>query len=500
MTKNIAISMAAAALLAGAAACNSDTEYHTELDGSAMVRTFSLVENNKILADLDSVYFSIDLVSGDIFNADSLPMGTRINGIAANIVTDNASEITLRIPREGKPDSVVNYLEHSADTIDFSQGPVRVEVVSLSGATKKEYKVRITVHKVKSDSLCWGETAFAPLPAPASATAQRTVQQGGVAYTFSSGANGSHSVAATSDFAAWMPQEFTPGFDMDMNSIVATPDAFYALSSDGTLHKASDAAGPWSATYARFHSLYGAYGDMVVGCTETQGKYAIDTYPSVNHVIGMPEGMPVSGFSPAVTLTTTDGSAEQMVITGGRCADGTLSAATFGFDGNSWVRLSNKPMPKALEGVAVAPYYSLRNQAIEWRVDVLPTLLAFGGTDAKGEINDIVYMSRDWGMHWQKADSLLQPGRHMPAVTGAQALVAPRRMSIARSSAWTELGAPRLPIGARFETAANSRATTPITEWDAPYIYILGGYEADGSLNRGLWRGVINRFTFKPIQ
>lgn len=72
MTKNIAISMAAAALLAGAAACNSDTEYHTELDGSAMVRTFSLVENNKILADLDSVYFSIDLVSGDIFNADSL--------------------------------------------------------------------------------------------------------------------------------------------------------------------------------------------------------------------------------------------------------------------------------------------------------------------------------------------------------------------------------------------------------------------------------------------
>ena len=73
-------------------------------------------------------------------------------------------------------------------------------------------------------------------------------------------------------------------------------------------------------------------------------------------------------------------------------------------------------------------------------------------------------------------------------------------MSIARSSAWTELGAPRLPIGARFETAANSRATAPITEWDAPYIYIFGGYEADGSLNRGLWRGVINRFTFTPIQ
>ncbi len=495
MTKNIAISMAAAALLAGAAACNSDTEYHTELDGSAMVRTFSLVENNKILADLDSVYFSIDLVSGDIFNADSLPMGTRINGIAANIVTDNASEITLRIPREGKPDSVVNYLEHSADTIDFSQGPVRVEVVSLSGATKKEYKVRINVHKVKSDSLCWGETAFAPLPAPASATAQRTVQQGGVAYTFSSGANGSHKRLRRMD-AAGVHTRLRYGHEQHRGHARRILCALIRRHPPQSLRRRRPVERyirqiPQPVRRLRRHGR-GMHRDT----GQIRHRHIPVSQPRHRHARRHAR----QRLFPAVTFTTTDGSAEQMVITGGRCADGTLSAATFGFDGNSWVRLSNKPMPKALEGVAVAPYYSLRNQAIEWRVDVLPTLLAFGGTDAKGEINDIVYMSRDWGMHWQKADSLLQPGRHMPAVTGAQALVAPRRMSIARSSAWTELGAPRLPVGARFETAANSRATAPITEWDAPYIYIFGGYEADGSLNRGLWRGVINRFTFKPIQ
>lgn len=55
--------------------------------------------------------------------------------------------------------------------------------------------------------------------------------------------------------------------------------------------------------------------------------------------------------------------------------------------------------------MAVAPYYSLRRQTVEWRVDALPTLLAFGGRNRNGEVSDIVYMSRDWGMHWQKADS-----------------------------------------------------------------------------------------------
>ena len=56
--------MAVAAVIAGASACNSSTEeYHVELDGSAIVKGFSLVENDKVLADLDSVYFSIDLVN-----------------------------------------------------------------------------------------------------------------------------------------------------------------------------------------------------------------------------------------------------------------------------------------------------------------------------------------------------------------------------------------------------------------------------------------------------
>lgn len=503
MIKNIAISLAAAAALAGIASCNSDSyEYHSELDGSAIVKSFSLVENDKVLADLDSVYFSIDLVKGEIFNADSLPVGTRISGIAATIVTDNPSAVTLHIPRPGQTDSVVDYLSNSADTIDFSNGPVRLEVTSQNGLTIKNYSIRINVHTIKSDSLCWGSEAVAPLPALSGATKQRTVQRGSAAYTFST--DGSrYSVAATSDFAAWDPSAFTPGFDMDVTTAVATDDKFYALATDGTLWSATQAAGPWSSEELNFSCLYGGYGAEVVGlCTNVNGQPGVMLYPSLKPV-SAPSGIPVSGFSPAVNLSASDSEhASQLIITGGRDAYGRLTAETFGFDGSSWAQLSQKALPFAVEDLAVAPYYSLRNKAIEWRVDVLPTLLAMGGRKADGKLNDVVYISRDWGMHWQKADSLLQPGTQMPVVYGAQTLVAERTLSVARSAAsWQELPARRLPIGARMAAVAPlSRATAPITEWEAPYIYLFGGYTADGKLNTGVWRGVINRFTFKPIQ
>lgn len=290
---------------------------------------------------------------------------------------------------------------------------------------------------------------------------------------------------------------------MDVNSIVAGESKFFALSaSTGTLYTATAAAGPWTATTARFHSLYGVpEGDVVMGCVRTGNVYTIDTYPSVNRVIDMPAGMPVEGFSPAVTLKAPSATNPQMLITGGRRADGNLIADTYGYDGNSWARISLTALPKSLEGVAVAPYYSLRRQTVEWRVDALPTLLAFGGRNRNGEVSDIVYMSRDWGMHWQKADSLLQPPAEMPATYGAQVLVADRTLSVSRSaSAWTELGGMRLPLGARPCNAAVSRAVAPIEDWEVPYIYLFGGYDGNDRLNHTIWRGVITRFTFTPIQ
>lgn len=72
-------------------ACNSDDdneEYTAETyvsAGNTAITAFSLAKNDSVLPYLDSVYFSIDLTTAQIFNADSLPCGTDVSRLIVNI-------------------------------------------------------------------------------------------------------------------------------------------------------------------------------------------------------------------------------------------------------------------------------------------------------------------------------------------------------------------------------------------------------------------------------
>lgn len=61
--------------------------------GSTQVKGFNLKADAKVLSALDSVFFSIDLVNAQIFNADSLPYGTRVNKLVLQITTDACSKV-----------------------------------------------------------------------------------------------------------------------------------------------------------------------------------------------------------------------------------------------------------------------------------------------------------------------------------------------------------------------------------------------------------------------
>ncbi len=49
-------------------------------------------------------------------------------------------------------------------------------------------------------------------------------------------------------------------------------------------------------------------------------------------------------------------------------------------------------------------------------------------------------------------------------------------------------------------TLDGSRAVTPIKEWECPFVYLFGGHLANGTFNDEVWRAVINRLLFRPIQ
>ena len=90
-TQKIYFFLCVAALILSGVSCNSsdDEQITYTLSESVRVSAFSLAANDSVLANLDTIFFTIDLNGGQIYNADSLPKGTDVSALIANISFDN---------------------------------------------------------------------------------------------------------------------------------------------------------------------------------------------------------------------------------------------------------------------------------------------------------------------------------------------------------------------------------------------------------------------------
>lgn len=492
--------LAVLAVSAMTTACNSDDTYEYEpIDYSAVsVTGFSLKANKAVLNNLDSVFFSIDLVSAQIYNADSLPFGTDVSRIGVTISTSSCSAATLHVPQgEGKDDKVYDYLTQADSLIDFSFGTVRFNIVSADGSNSRDYYINLNVHKVVPDSLYWSELARTALPTPYSRpVAQKTVSFGGKALCYTT--DGSACSLAVSDNLfdnVWAVSAVNFGRDVDLRSVTAADSRLYALASDGTLLVSEDGT-VWTATSERWSSIAAAYGDRVLGTKNNGGRYSWVEYPGGEQG-AMPADFPVSGSSSAVKFDSKWSQSAQVMIVGGRLADGSLSSATWTYAGDRWAKISSG-IPAA-EGYAVANYIVSETDTVSWRVKESLVSLAFGGRNGLGNSND-VYMSRDMGMTWTKGGSLLQLPKYMQAGAFADVLVFDTSYPLpvagirARgASAWESMSLASIPV-------RGSRAVAPVDRWECPFIYLFGGLDDAGAVQPYVWRGVMNHLTFRPLQ
>lgn len=490
-----------------APSCNSSDDLTYEdtyvASTSVQVTAFSLASNNKLLDSLENVYFSIDLIEGQIFNADSLPYGTNISRLVTNVTAvSTASAVTLTYKLDNGSDSVVNYATNSTDSIDFSNGPVLLKVTSESGTLTKTYTVKVNVHATKPDTLAWNRLESAKLPSSLAAIdAQRTVQYKDVCYTLSrSGSKYSLAVSDNPGEMQWDVKTIALPFDADVETLRASDDAVWMLANDGTLYKSTDFSA-WASTGEQWVTMYGVYHDQMVGGTiDGTGTRKIVMYPSKQSWT-MPAGFPVTGASDICTYKTPMGENYQMLMVGGRDAAGNYLNSSWAFDGTTWANIARAPLPAALEQVSVVSYDLFYVPTSTWSPVQYPALLAFGGKNAAG-INRVVYISKDWGMTWNEAPQFVQLPDAMPSLCGSSAIVHSTTLHLSRGaeSAWTAISTRNLWPQCRFVApAAMSRVTSPVTEWECPAIYMFGGYDADGKFSDYVWRGVILRYTFDPV-
>lgn len=470
------------AVVAALSACNSSTAdddgYMTGFDNesSTLVKSFSLRPNNKLMQNLDSVFFSIDQVRGEIFNADSLPWGTDVRRLVVSVQVQSTSGVEIVMPKlSDGTDTIINLLQNSTDSINFSRGSVWLRVTSANGDEERVYTVRVNVHNCNPDSLQWN---MRPLQLPTRLTGvreQKTVEFQGRSFCLTRNASELQmSYADNPSRYAW--DAATPSglpADVMVRSLAASADALYIISRSGTLFSSTDGIS-WSRADTGWTHLYGGFGNDIVGVKGTRWE----AFPS-GASGAIPAAMPVSATSAMWTFTNEWAIEPQAIIAGGIRTDGTVNGQAWGFDGSSWMQLSgitgSYALPAASEMV-LFPYFTFRSAPGKaFQTSRHSAWIALGGKKADGSINTDVYISLDNGINWRKAAGDLQ----LPAA------IAPR---CAADVVLTD------------KSFTGSRAVSPITRWDAPYIYMFGGTGASGQLFNQVWTGVINRLTFKPLQ
>ncbi len=390
------------------------------------VNSFSLKSNVKVLTGLDSVYFSIDLKKGVIFNADSLPKGTDVTKLVPEIkfpqnVTGASIEMTGGKVRTG----VVDYRRTPGDSIDFS-GKVVLTLTSSAG-NSRSYDLKVNVHEMDPDSLCWGATAMSHLPARMSSPRnQRTVQNGDKVVCLIEEADGSYTIASTlhPENAAWDRKAVNLSFTPRTRTLTATATALYILDDKGDLYTSADGLS-WTPAASGWSGILGAYGSELLGLREESGAYSIVSLSGnvpATTIEGAMASFPVEDYSNMYCYKSKWMKSPIAIILGGVSASGSVSDCVWGFDGDSWVILSQGQIP-ALRGAALIPYVSyLRTGSIR-DYNEFSTLLVAGGISADGEFNSSLYLSYNNGISFSKGTGLMQMPEYIPGMWEVDGIV-----------------------------------------------------------------------------
>ncbi len=501
MKKLTILSLAALAATTTFTGCNSDSPvYESEIVYNVGVSSFELKRNDSVLANLDTVFFSIDLEKALIFNADSLPFGTRTDSLVPVITPmGQVTKAELRFKQTNGRDTVFNYIEDGSRTVNFSNGPVYFTIAASDTMIRRTYTIQVNVHKVKSDSLVWSETARTALPTTLSAPKQqKTVRNAAGTYTLTTDGSQACIAVRKSVLDAWETYAATLPASASVNSFAATDDALYILSGN-SLYVSKDGGRTWTATGSEMNHVYGGYGTRLLGAVNKNNEWYTTEYPG-GALAPLPEGMPVYGTSQMIKYSFDLGTAPVSTFVGGRDADDVLTGASWAFDGSEWACISIVPVDTPLEDATLVPFFTFSVNDV-FVVSRQSVFLAFGGSDGDGYLRT-VYVSGDYGRTWKKGGESIQLPDYIPSMYGAQAYVENITMHSRAENLWTAFTPsyriPGTAVVSPFELPM-SRATEPVSEWECPYIYLYGGMTRGSVLSQYVWRGTINRMTFKPI-
>lgn len=482
-----------------AVSCNSKADDQENdivvTPATVAVRSFSLMKNDSVIAHLDSVFFSIDLNTGVIFNADSLPKGTKVDRLIPAITFANTmSKAEITFLKDNLEDTTVDYLTNATDSIDFTH-PVKLNVTAQDGVNSFTYTIKVNVHTVESDTLIWNKWEVSALPArTAHPVAQKTVNRDNDVYCLIEEQDGSFTLSSTSslDEGNWDKMVFSPGFTPDVETFTVTPDAFYIMTGQGDLYTSADLT-TWTSTGENWVNILGAYGDAVLGIKNSGSAFMHTMYPMAPDFTETPleSNFPLFNTSALGQIESQWADNPIAILTGGMTQGGEVSSAVWAYDGDRWAVINESSLP-ALEKPMLVRYVVFRQTPAAFKERQFDVWLLFGGYSSDSEMNPMVYMSYDNGVNWSLAPEGMQLSKKEGELAAADVIINYSDLEADLSDAWSVQPA----------TKAGGYVIEGTTiYWMCPYLYIFGGYTPypDNSLNTSIYRGVLQRLKFTPL-
>lgn len=465
---------------------NSVYTYSTSTQ-TTLVTGFGLQADANVLANLDSVHFTVDYDNGLIYNADSLPVGTDISALKVTVEFLNTvkSAVFSITGATVQADTTINYTTSMTKSLDFT-GKTLLTVTSADESEVKQYDVKVLVHKVEPDSLIWPASWRRDLPGyDGSAIAQKTVRQGDLYRTLMyDGTTCTLLTAFAPNQGTWDKQTVSLPFTPAVASLVASDDALYMLDSDGVLYISADGT-EWNSCGVTWHNVLGVYDGRVLGITSGSDGYYHDEFPHSDEFAStrVEDGFPVAHASNMVVTGNKWTISQQAIIVGGVDSNGNVLNNVWGYDGTCWGKIDNShstALP-ALTDATLFSYYTYKTLSGVRRYGRQQTWYLMGGRLADGKLNGNIYLSYTQGIVWTVGDSKISQPDHMTKFYGAQAFVNNETLSA---------------TGAGY---APRRVQSFDGTWECPFIYLFGGYNDQGALLPNVWRGVYIRLTNYPV-
>lgn len=432
---------------------SDDTDYSNEIAKNCQISAFTLKHDS--IPELTTTKFTIDQISGRIFNQDSLPYGTVVDKVVASVTYMSPISLgKIEVIQEAVGDTLY---WNGTDSLDYSK-PVRFFITAYDGITKKAYETKLNVHQVVPDSMVWAKHN---VTLPGASVAERKV----VVFTtndteryhmYTKEADGNHLyVASTSDLGSWSSQELKglPESPVKWEMLTEYENNLYVPSSDQKLYSSSD-----GNTWTLVENAPSVVSILGVLQEETTAKKPsalaiIASLDGTSQFASMdksgvwlngkvvPAQFPISGSAP---LSYNLMYRERLFLAGGKTTGGSVLSDTWStMDGLNWVSTNPTKGFSSREGASIALYDS--------------TFFIVGGFDEKGQALKDIYRSKDNGITWVLSDSVVV----MP-------------------------------------NDYKARAYTSMIVDEADNMHLFGGKEAKGKNDlEELWIGRINRLGFK---